>query len=917
MKLKIFKVLGFILLLISINSCVSVTQNGVNYSDLNALRMPLLNNDLSSAMDKVKKDPELLNKKYNFNNKGYYIKNMNLLQYSLFLGNVEFAKYLINNNLVKDINYVAHNGIFHTTFFAVSYEPEILKLLIKNGLDVTLLTGAKENSLHEILANNILTNTGLGINNDSFEFLLKTNININQKNINGTLPLDYALKYNKAFVPILLAYGAKAEKNISNKYAIELAIEYNNLSALKILIQKNKSSKEELLNLLNDSLENPSVKEETLFEFLKLTKNIDSNLVKKVSLTRALKANRSSLMLDKLIKMGASLEKWDDKLGNTPITYAISNIQDTETVINLLKRTNHIKKKFNSGDTYMHYATFYKRNDLIPYLYSKGLSFDGNNVKGNSPFLLLFKTNDELLGNTNSSNNNEVYIDESNISYKQFEKMKEIVSFINKSDAYKTITKEIGDKAFLNLIEEGVSIYNIDNIGFRYNKKRLESNNIKPTTNTLELEGGIMVSNFDEVPVQAYLRRGEEASFDYDKNLNANVIKYIRYNPFTKKKEFEFTSNNRNYSITYTLYKEGKEIVSLDALISPNYSSNYGIKAFPTKIKTENEEISFPQNYFELNPFSPELMIQFGGKNDKAYISNARPKWVRKSKEVMALINNYLLKTGTTQDPQTIRLELSKSKIYPATIEFIDHSFTDKENQLFVQNSYFLWLKKMETVWYQKWEKNKNINIPFTNEEDTNETIDSLTKKLRNSIFSENSLIDDIKKGKDYTSSSYDGYFEGNDLINYAVVRNYSKLIDILIQKKFDLNKFNKKGQTPTHNAIIYERLNILKKLIKGGANIEILDKHYYETPLMAAVRYNQYKYVDLLLNEGADINTVNNKGLTALENELRFHKKYKKELPLFAILELIKKGAKVPKEYEYILNQYNLYKILMHKKEI
>jgi len=58
-------------------------------------------------------------------------------------------------------------------------------------------------------------------------------------------------------------------------------------------------------------------------------------------------------------------------------------------------------------------------------------------------------------------------------------------------------------------------------------------------------------------------------------------------------------------------------------------------------------------------------------------------------------------------------------------------------------------------------------------------------------------------------------------------------------------------------------QLDILKLLIKIGANVNAKDSYGY-TPLLYASRYNKLEVVKLLLKAGADIN-VRNKGDTAL----------------------------------------------------
>lgn len=60
---------------------------------------------------------------------------------------------------------------------------------------------------------------------------------------------------------------------------------------------------------------------------------------------------------------------------------------------------------------------------------------------------------------------------------------------------------------------------------------------------------------------------------------------------------------------------------------------------------------------------------------------------------------------------------------------------------------------------------------------------------------------------------------------------------------------------------------NYISCLIEHGIDLNHVDKYYRNTVLQYASRYGLDDLVDLLIQNGADINSVNNKGYNALHN--------------------------------------------------
>lgn len=71
-------------------------------------------------------------------------------------------------------------------------------------------------------------------------------------------------------------------------------------------------------------------------------------------------------------------------------------------------------------------------------------------------------------------------------------------------------------------------------------------------------------------------------------------------------------------------------------------------------------------------------------------------------------------------------------------------------------------------------------------------------------------------------------------------------------------------NNTPLAVAIMKGDTDTVKKFIEYGADVD--EKSNGMTPLMVAARYNRVDIIALLLEKGANVKTVNEKGLTALK---------------------------------------------------
>lgn len=93
---------------------------------------------------------------------------------------------------------------------------------------------------------------------------------------------------------------------------------------------------------------------------------------------------------------------------------------------------------------------------------------------------------------------------------------------------------------------------------------------------------------------------------------------------------------------------------------------------------------------------------------------------------------------------------------------------------------------------------------------------------------------------------------------------NVTVASEATVVSKFGLVKKDYGNNTPLAIAIMKGDTETVKKFIEYGANVN--EKSNDMTPLMIAARYNRVDIIKLLLENGASLKTVNEKGLTALK---------------------------------------------------
>ena len=104
----------------------------------------------------------------------------------------------------------------------------------------------------------------------------------------------------------------------------------------------------------------------------------------------------------------------------------------------------------------------------------------------------------------------------------------------------------------------------------------------------------------------------------------------------------------------------------------------------------------------------------------------------------------------------------------------------------------------------------------------------------------------------------------GRNALHYAVKQSNAKMVDLLIQKDFDINSFDLYDYTPLHHAVYNSTPECLVSLLHNGADPDRVNLKK-QTPLHLAVLAKNLLGIKLLLEEGANINAQDLDGNSVL----------------------------------------------------
>lgn len=119
------------------------------------------------------------------------------LHYSAIYNNIELTKFLLERG--ADVNIQDNDGVCTLHYACHLLCEEMIKLLLSYGANVNLLKSNLENPLMLYVQS--------GKNKSIIDLLIKSGVNLNQKNIFGDNVIDIAkLHKNEEVIPILLNY---------------------------------------------------------------------------------------------------------------------------------------------------------------------------------------------------------------------------------------------------------------------------------------------------------------------------------------------------------------------------------------------------------------------------------------------------------------------------------------------------------------------------------------------------------------------------------------------------------------------------------------------------------------------------------------------------------------------------------------
>jgi ankyrin repeat protein len=144
-------------------------------------------------------------------------------------------------------------------------------------------------------------------------------------------------------------------------------------------------------------------------------------------------------------------------------------------------------------------------------------------------------------------------------------------------------------------------------------------------------------------------------------------------------------------------------------------------------------------------------------------------------------------------------------------------------------------------------------------------------------------LKEPIVIGQEYELEDYD-----ETTILFYAIRNYASIdaIEVLLEFGVDINEIDEDGLSAIDVSIKFKREDVVKLCIDRGMDINKTARKSGINPIILASCFSNISMVRLLLENGADINSMDNSGVSA--------KDYAKKLGQKKMLEFLdSKGAK------------------------
>ena len=149
---------------------------------------------------------------------------------------------------------------------------------------------------------------------------------------------------------------------------------------------------------------------------------------------------------------------------------------------------------------------------------------------------------------------------------------------------------------------------------------------------------------------------------------------------------------------------------------------------------------------------------------------------------------------------------------------------------------------------------------------------------------------------------------EGYDFFISSVSSHCYKIIVLLLENGIPIDCTNKIGFTALMKIVYHQgKVELLKFIIKKGANVNKQLQPGGLTPLMIAARLNNVPHLKLLFENGADVNLKTVKGINALDIAIEFNNTES--------IEILKKNGAVPSQETE--NKNNITTDSINEKEI
>lgn len=128
-----------------------------------------------------------------------------------------------------------------------------------------------------------------------------------------------------------------------------------------------------------------------------------------------------------------------------------------------------------------------------------------------------------------------------------------------------------------------------------------------------------------------------------------------------------------------------------------------------------------------------------------------------------------------------------------------------------------------------------------------------------------------IKSGADVNDAN-----ENDESVLACAIRAYCDmdLLMLLIDNGADIFDFDDEGVSIFDMAIAYNNIELVEYIIGQGIDVNRTNRRSNFTPLMAAACYGRLEIVQILLDRGANQDTIDTKGFSAIDFARKMNKK-------------------------------------------